>query len=457
MPRGSESTLPDLEELRGAAREIFDEALAAADARSAVLGAVEFDGRRLRVGDLPLELRAQKVYAVALGKAAAPMASALEERLGERLAAGVLSAPRSERTALSPRWRVFEGGHPLPNLESLEAARAAFDLLRAADAPGALVVFLVSGGGSAMMELPRDPRLTLEDLREANRVLVSCGAGISEVNALRRALSAVKGGGLAACAPHATQVTLIVSDVGAGRAQDVASGPTLKPPDDSPPLAEIIARYRLGSSLPSAVVRALAESGTRPSSARGARGSFRILLNNESACGAAVRAARARGFAVELARDIVDQNVAEGAAALASRLEELRALEGASDGRAVCLISGGEFSCPVRGSGTGGRSSETALRCAFEFGRNAGRRRDLGSSIHRVALCAGTDGIDGNSPAAGALADETTLARASLLGLNAERFLDESDAYSLFERLGDAVMTGRTGTNVRDLRILLAG
>ena len=144
----------------------------------------------------------------------------------------------------------------------------------------------------------------------------------------------------------------------------------------------------------------------------------------------------------------------EGAAALVSRLAELRRREGA---RGVCLISGGEFACPVRGAGLGGRSSETALRCAFEFEK----LRDVGADGWTpravVALCAGTDGVDGNSPAAGALADHTTLRRARARGLDALKFLEGSDAHSFFDRLGDAVITGPTGTNVRDVRILLAG
>ncbi|MFL6255387.1 MAG: glycerate-2-kinase family protein, partial [Pyrinomonadaceae bacterium] len=242
----------ELRELRHAAREIFEEALRASDARGAVLRAIECDGATLRIGDARFELRgeASKVYSVALGKAAAAMASALDELLGKALDGGVLSAPRSD-FKLSERWRVFAGGHPLPNEASIEAARAAFELLSEADDESALVVFLVSGGGSAMLEWPRDARLTLEELREANRVLVSCGAPIDEVNAVRRALSAVKGGGLASLAPRAAQATLVVSDVASGRAYDVASGPTLAAPPDAPRLIEIIKRYGLTSKLPS--------------------------------------------------------------------------------------------------------------------------------------------------------------------------------------------------------------
>ena len=448
----------DLPELRNAAREIFDAALANVDARRAVLDAVGFDGATLRVGDERFGLRraAPKVYSVALGKAAASMASALDERLGDALAGGIVSAPPFD-FKLSERWRVYAGGHPLPNAESLEAARATFDLLRAADDAGALVVFLVSGGGSAMMELPRDARVTLEDLREANRALVSCGAPIDEVNAVRRDLSAVKGGGLAAHAPRAAQVTLVVSDVAAGRAYDVASGPTLDTPQDPHRVAEIVARYGLSSTLPAPVLRAVEEAAAHSHAQEPpeARRAFRVLLDNESACEAAVRAARERGFAVEFARDVIEQHVEAGAAELVSRLLSLYAREG---GRGVCLISGGEFSCPVRGDGTGGRNSETALRVTFEFEKLFAERIAHSGLVprHAVALCAGTDGIDGNSPAAGAMTDETTLARAQAHGLDARKFLEESNAYTLFKHLGDALVTGPTGTNVRDLRILLA-
>lgn len=466
--------MADPDRLRREARAIFDDAIRAVDARRAVFDAVEVVDDELRVCDVRFRLRAgdevsglsrlpRKIYSVAAGKAAAAMASALDELLGDRLNGGVLSAPTAG-LKLDPRWQVFAGGHPLPNESSLESARAAFDLLREADDPDSLIIFLVSGGGSAMMEWPRDGRVTFADLRETNRLLISCGASIVEINAVRRALSDVKGGGLSARAPRAAQVTLIVSDVGTGRVSDVASGPTLAPPADAPVARQVVARYNLTSTLPHAVRRALDESDERLPQAGLSDDSRRhfVLLDNERACAAAVESARARGFVVEMARDLVEQPVDAGAAALAARLVELGLRAG---GRGVCLISGGEFACPVRGAGVGGRNAETALRLAFEFERVAEERIAVGSgegsdvetTRDMVALCAGTDGVDGNSPAAGALADTTTLLRARERGLDAAKFLDESDAYSFFDRLGDSIVTGPTGTNVRDIRIMLAG
>jgi hydroxypyruvate reductase len=462
-------------DLRQLARRIFDETLRDADAGLAVRRAITRDGARLKILDAEFDARALDVYAVALGKAAGPMAAALDEVLGERLRGGVVSAPPL-KSQLPARWQVFAGGHPLPNGASLEAARAAFSLLRRADESAAgdaraaadnhaggevrkrtLVVFLVSGGGSAMMESPRDPSVTLEDLREMNRALVTCGASVSEINAVRRAVSAVKGGGLAHAAPRAAHVTLIVSDVGAGEERSVASGPTF-PADgslDALTARAVVEGYGLAARLPAPALRAIGRSrdGEGVSEEEGETAARRrfVLLDNARAVERAAEAARSEGFAVEVGRDIADQNVGEGARLLVSRLLELRERAGA--GRGACVVSGGEFACPVRGDGAGGRSSETALRCAVEL---SSQFKATNAAPRFVALCAGTDGIDGNSPAAGAICDETTITRARALGLDPRAHLERSDSHTFFAALGDALTTGPTGTNVRDLRILMA-
>ena len=383
------------------------------------------------------------------------MAQALSEILGDYLAAGVISAPSID-CSFNARWQVFAGGHPLPNEASLAAARAAFDLLARANDQSALVIFLISGGGSALLEWPRDESATLADLREANRALVGCGAEIAEINAVRRAFSGVKGGGLAARAPHAAQVSLIISDVPIGEEYAVASGPTLPPPANAPDAARVIARYQLDKHLPASILRSIKQqqaSGAEPPHAAFRR--HYLLLDNRRALEAAAAAARRQGFAVEIAEEIADQPISDGCAASLARLADLRRRTPID--RVACLLSGGEFSCPVRGAGIGGRNSETALHCALEM--DAARAYEPQSDMEsprRVALSAGTDGIDGNSPAAGALCDDLTIARARALGLDASRFLNTSDAYTFFHSLGDAIITGPTGTNVRDVRILLA-
>ena len=462
--------MTDLAILHQTAREIFIDAIKSVDAGEAVRRAVQLEGSHLKIVNTTFNLKARPagIYAVAIGKAARPSASALTEILGERLTAGVITAPSAgnlktgSAPAIEPAqanipfsdcWEVFAGGHPLPNRQSLDAARAVFDILRRADDERALVIFLISGGGSAMLEWPRDERTTLEELQQLNDALIYCGASIAEINAVRRAASAVKGGRLALRAPRCDQVSLIVSDTGRGEEATVASGPTFDPPKDAPDAASVIARYKLEARLPESILRAIKQPDVvRASHSRHTRREHYVLLDNESALVAAAEAARVRGFVVEIARDVIEQPIAEGCSSLLSRLFDLRRRRGGEES-GVCLISGGEFACPVRGRGMGGRNAESALRWAIEL---AARGVEESSLSHTVALSAGTDGVDGNSPAAGALADETTLERARHLHLDAQGFLDESDAYSFFQAMGDSIITGPTGTNVRDLRIMLS-
>lgn len=454
-------------DLRHTAREIFDAALKSVDAGRAVRRAVQLDGSRLTICDTTFDLSARPtgIYAIAIGKAALAMAMALDNALGNKLKAGLIAGSLSRQPLesvlsdsqrkFSARWLWYEGGHPVPNEASLAAARASFDLLRRANDGHALVIFLISGGGSAMIEKPRDEQTTLAELQKANQVLVTCGASIAEINAVRRAISAIKGGGLAACAPRADQVSLIISDTGPGMGSIVASGPTFDPPAGAPDAREVVARYDLASRLPASILRAINRAAvTRDETPQLSLRKHHVLLDNESALQSAAEAARARGFRVEIAKDIIEQPIAEGCAELLSRLS--RALSTASNRTPVCLISGGEFACPVYGHGLGGRNSETVLRWAIEINARNEQTGAQASSPHIVALSAGTDGIDGNSPTDGALADEMTIARARGLGLDAQSFLAASDAYTFFHTLGDLIMTGPTGTNVRDVRIMLA-
>ncbi|HEY0323554.1 MAG TPA: DUF4147 domain-containing protein [Pyrinomonadaceae bacterium] len=491
----------NLQNLRRAALEIFHTALKELDAGAALRSRVHLDGSRLTVFDAAynLDRRATPVYAVAIGKAALSMAAALDEILGSRLGAGIVAAPsqveakmyallrqlvsvgqvsedeagteqfrRVVRRAvelceehdsqnpspLSSRWKMFEAGHPLPNQGSIDAAREAVALLQRADRERALVVFLISGGGSAAFELPRDARITLEDLREANRVLVSCGATIAEINSIRRAISSVKGGRLSALASNAQQICLIVSDTNPGEESTVASGLTFEPPEDAPEALYVLSRYHLEKSLPASVFRAVNEATTKVGKIQSnADIRHHLLLDNQSAIEAARRAAQAQGFLVELAPDIIEQPVDAGCRELLSRLYAGKTVD---PDKVFCLISGGEFACPVRGNGTGGRNAETALRCVLDLDGQHQTDWSVKES-HIVILCAGTDGIDGNSPAAGAIADETTIERARQFGLDAHASLERSDAYTFFYTLGDAIVTGQTGTNVRDLRIMIAG
>ena len=435
--------MSDLMQLRLAAHEIFGEALRAVEPAAAIRERVRLDDSCLIVCDTEFELSPfVNVFGVAIGKAAERMAYAVAEIFGDLFLAGVLSGPRR-----GFGWEYFDGGHPLPNEDSLAAAKAAIHLLQAADHQNSLIVFLISGGGSAMFELPSSDDITLEDLRAANSILVGCGASISEVNAVRRAFSAVKGGRLATFAPTSRQLTLIVSDVHKGEEHNVASGPTWSPPADAPSPVDVIARYDLGGRLPASIMRAIENGATSFNEAQNDRHNHFVLLDNNTALEAAANAARARGFITEIARDIGDGPIAVGCEELLARLGDLQSQNPNSN---VCLISGGEFACPVRGEGVGGRNSETALRLAMAVDKNRERYEEF------VALCVGTDGIDGNSHAAGAIADSTTIERARNMGLDSAYYLDNSASGALFVALEDAIETGPTGTNVRDLRILMS-
>jgi glycerate 2-kinase len=425
-------------QLRKTAREIFDAALCAADAREVTRRAMRLDGSRIRIGKTPID-RDKPIYVVSIGKAAGSMAVALIETLGDSIRQGIITCHEPPTETLPTNWEVFQGGHPLPNDESLAAAKAAFDLLDRANAQQATVVFLISGGGSAMIEWPANIDISLTDLRDANRHLTSCGATIAEINTVRRAFSRVKGGRLAERAPNAHVVSLIISDTNHGDEANVASGPSLSSPPGLPTPAEIVAHYHLESKLPEPILRAVRQSNER-STTQDPNSSHYVLADNRLAVDAASARAGVLGFVPVVADEICEQPIAEGCRQL---LERFNAEQGP-----VCLISGGEFSCPVRGDGLGGRNLETVLRWAIEIGR---QRNDQ----HIAVLSAGTDGIDGNSPAAGAIADETTLSRARALGLDPGAFLARSDSYGFFEKIGDAVMTGPTGTNVRDVRIML--
>jgi hydroxypyruvate reductase len=426
--------LPDLDQLHRLAREIFDHALSAVDPRAAVKQAIRLNGAVVEIGEARLDVSSRPVYGIAIGKAAAALATGLEETLGARL---------SERVLVS------SGGHPLPNEASLATARAAFELLDRANAEEAVVVFLISGGGSAMIEWPVSDDISLADLRAANQILVSCGASINEINAVRRAFSAVKGGALARRAPRAHKFTLIVSDTNRGDEASVASGPTMDTPPDAPQAIDVIEHYQLETRLPQSIMKAI-RTAARTSQEEGlgpappASGPHIVLLDNETALAAARSKALSLGFTSAILNDISEQPIETGCDLLLSRLFA----EPTRD--PLCLISGGEFSCPVRGNGRGGRNLETVLRCAIRLNESK-----LNNSQHFVILSAGTDGIDGNSPAAGAVADETTILSARELGLDPHEYLARSDSYSFFERLNTLIITGPTGTNVRDLRIFL--
>jgi len=308
------------------------------------------------------------------------------------------------------------------------------------------VIFLLSGGGSSLMDLPLDAKQTLEDLQQLHKTLVTCGASIDEINTVRKHLSAVKGGRLAAAAPEATKITLAVSDVPVGKESALASGPTLPDPTTVADAKRIIKEYSLRNKFSPGLQKWLNDE-KMPETPKAGDGAFRksycsLTLGMDDLLHPAHRAAEALGFVTCCDNSTDDWPVGRAAESLLSQLEELRVMH---RGRRVALIADGEVSSPVRGNGVGGRNSAFVLACVEKI---------AGEKV--AVLSAGTDGIDGNSSGAGAVANGETLDRAKEAGLDPGDFLERSDAFTFFSKLGDAILTGPTGNNLRDLRILLA-
>ena len=424
------------------AQQILHETLAAIGVRHAMLARLRFDGGALVTGDVahPLD-RPPRV--VAFGKAANRMAAVLDEILGGRIEAGVCVAPAEVSRKLA-KFQYFVGGHPYPNIASMEGARAALDLVSHRTREDT-VIFLVSGGGSAILAHPMDASITLGDLIEFNRVLVTSHLPIEHINVLRKHISAVKGGRLAERSYPARQLTIFISDVPDDMPSMVASGPTMPDESTTEQAYELAQQRGLVSQFPASIQgfferRELPET-PKPGDPRFAHSDYFCLLSNRDAVAAAVAAAEKRGFAAEIDKGPWDADYQQ---VVRSNVDSLDALSAAHKGQPVCLVVGGEVTCPVTGPGMGGRNQAFALYAAQQI---AGKRR--------VVLSAGTDGRDGNSPTSGAVADGQTVKRAQGRGLNPAAYLAESDSYSFFRTLGDTLDTGFTDNNVRDVRIWL--
>lgn len=477
----SESVL-DL--LHSTAAEIFTGTLAACNIACAFDRRIRFEGSTMHRlipdggGPTDIDLNAYKrIFVVALGKAAAPMLETLLDRMKRRKGLRGLCCSVHVPTRRNWRFRYFEGGHPLPNEDSFAAARAALALLRKAK-KDTLVFFLISGGGSAMFDLPLDPQITLEDTIKFHEALVGSGAPISEINTLRKHFSAVKGGRLAMAAPEATKVSFLLPDVPLRTLDALSSGPTSPDHSTVTEVRDLLAKYDLAAKLPPSVSRFfervdLPESpgnkGWRPpffpKPARNepqpvrrvtAQASmtaedpafresvFEILLSTHDLVENARTLAQKAGYFAVVDNSCDDWDYAAAARYLLERFHALRKLHDR-----VCLISVGEVTVTLnRNPGAGGRNQQFALECALDLANHPGE--------HLTVLSAGSDGIDGNTPVAGAIVDPSTVARARAFGYDPIQSLATFNACPLFTAIGDSVVTGPTGHNLRDLRLLIA-
>ncbi len=441
MPDVSPERDQQFRRMREAAREIFVSALGSASIESAFARHVHCERRVLRIGDDLYDLDSyHRIFVVSIGKAAHTMATALEAQVGSNFE-GIVASP-VEPASQVRGFRYFLGGHPTPTAESIRAASAILKSLAALDSTS-LVIFMISGGGSSIVEKPVDDEISLPDLAATYSALVNSGAPIAAINAIRKHLSAVKGGRLAQAAYPAQQVSIFASDVPADTPDALASGPTMPDSTSIHDCERIAAKYNLVDQFPNSVAdlfrhHALEETPKSDDLAF-VRARWWTVLSNSVAVDEAAAAATRAGFTVEVDNSCDDWHYEKAAAYLVNRVRELR-----SKMARVCLISGGEVTVSVHNGGIGGRNQQFALACA-----------ELISEDDITVLSAGTDGIDGNSPAAGAVADGCTIIRAG--GAEAVRqALSGFNAYPLFDALGDAIVTGPTGNNLRDLRILLA-
>jgi glycerate 2-kinase len=447
--------MSNLDQLYADASAIFTHALRTCDIPAAFDRHLRFEGKTLirqsspllKPVSIPLD-KYKKILIIAFGKAALTMTDALLDRLPPRLHfRGVCSAPE---VPAKHTWRIryYAGGHPLPNPDSFKAAREALRLLKRAR-KDTFVFFLISGGGSAMLEMPRDPRISLDDTIAFHETLIASGATITQINTIRKQFSAVKGGRLALAAPEAEKLSLLLADVPLKDLGSVASSPTL--PDRSTPqqCQEILDRFHLLEKFPQTVreyFENLHRTPYAPQSETEAleHTQFDVLLSNHDFVNAARDHARSLGYHVIIDNGCDDWDYREASTYLLKRFNELR-----REFPRLCLLSSGEVTVKLQSQcGCGGRNQQFALATAFDL------EKDPNDPV--AVLSAGSDGIDGNSPAAGAIVDPTTIARARSFRFNPEATLTRFDACTLFTALGDTIITGPTGNNLRDLRILLS-
>lgn len=434
---------------RRIARALADAALAAVDPAAAIRAHVRRDGDQLLVADREYDLsRYRRVFVVGAGKASAPMAAALADILGERLTGGWVNVKHGFGLPV-PGVTIHEAGHPVPDQAGVDGTQAMVELLRSASEDD-LVLCALSGGGSALMMLPADG-LALDDIQAMTATMLRSGATINELNALRKHLDLVKGGGLARLAAPATLVALILSDVVGNPLDVIASGPTVADTTTYTAVARILQRYDLWDQLPVPVVARVRAgvAGEIPDTPAADDPIFDHVQNvivgsNGQAAEAALAKARALGFHTLLLTTYVEGEAREVAKVLAAIAREL-VYEGRPLRRPACVVLGGETTVTLRGHGRGGRNQEMSLAAAPALAGLDGA----------LLLTLATDGNDGPTDAAGAFADGTTLARAAVLGLDPAAYLANNDAYAFFEALGDLLITGPTRTNVNDLALVL--
>jgi glycerate 2-kinase len=443
-----------LDEMKRMAKSIFSEALCAVDPSKILKDRIRIQRERLSIkmegeSEKVFDLNTfDKIFLVGSGKASDAMAQAIEEIFGDRLTKGVITTKYGHLLPLN-KTKVIEAGHPIPDQKGYDGAKKIQRLLKESG-PKDLVIFLLSGGGSALLPFPAD-RIDLEEKQEVTQLLLDCGADIKEINTVRKHISMIKGGWLAKWAYPSTVIGFILSDVVGDQLNVIGSGPTVPDSSTFGEAFEILKKYNLLKEISPSIQNHLRsgkegkiEETPKPGEAFFEKVYNSLIGSNILALLEAKREAESLGF-----NTVILSSSIEGETREAARFHTAVAKEVIFSGnpipRPACLLSGGETTVTVKGNGLGGRNQEFALAGALEI-----------SGIERVVLLSGgTDGTDGPTDAAGALADHTTVRRAKAMSINPKAHLENNDAYPFFQKLGDLLITGPTHTNVMDVRILL--
>lgn len=438
-------------QLREDAFQIYRAGLEAADPVQAVKKNIRFHQNRLIVKDTPYLLSYyQHIYLVGAGKASAAMAQPLEEVLGNRLTSGIINVKYNHSLPLK-KVQGNQSGHPLPDEAGLKGTRRIADLLKQSGKRD-LVIFLISGGGSALLTLPVEG-ITLDDLRTVTQILMTCGASIHEINAVRKHISQVKGGHLAQLVYPSTLVSLILSDVIGDDLDTIASGPTVPDRSTFKDCLNILDKYEIRDQIPSSVLLHLEkglQKGIKESPKKGSQVFSQtqnvIVGSNRQAVEEARKKSELLGY-----HSLILSTFVEGETREIAKIHAAVAKEIISSGNPLpppaCVISGGETTVTVKGKGFGGRNQEFVLSSAI----------DMKGWPNVVILSAGTDGTDGPTDAAGAVADGETVQRALDLEMDPYQYLKQNDSYNFFKPLEDLIITGPTYTNVMDLHLVMVG
>lgn len=430
---------------------IFQAGLAAVDPRKAIFRHCRRQGHQLIVGQKVFDLSVfSRVFVLGAGKAGAPMAMALEAILGDRISDGLVVVKSGHVMDLKT-VKLLEAGHPVPDVSGLHGAEKIMALAGEAS-EDTLVICVLSGGASALLPLPAEG-ISLQDKQETTRVLLGCGAAIHEINTIRKHLSRIKGGQLAAAVYPATLISLVLSDVVGDNLDIIASGPTVPDPGTFKGCMDIVEKYGILDQIPGRVTAFLKKGvlGHLPETPKTGNPVFfktchTVVGCNREALNASSQKAEHLGYHSLILSDRMEGNVHDLACEHAGIVSQIR------KGKIplslpACVLSGGEGTVTLKGKGKGGRNQEFALKFATL----------VDGTDNTVVLSAGTDGTDGPTDAAGALVDTATITRAKALGLDAKKYLENNDAYPLLAAVGDLYKTGPTLTNVMDIRVMLVG